>query len=298
MSTAAQMTNRIVGALQGFTKDQDEQTYLTSSLDTSATSFTVSEPKLVSQGIVEVEQELMWVKAVDNTTSTVTLAPYGRGYMSTTAASHTANVAIVNNPKFPRSQIYLTLNDAIAGLYPDLYVTASTEFSAVAARNTYELPSDVAQVHRVTWEQIGPSLSWPSISRYRFDPRANTTRFPSGKSLDLYQFPIPGRTVRVTYTKAPSTFTDLATDFVAATGLPSSVEDTVIYGACWRLVGFLEPPRLQVQAQETVLRSSVVQPGASLSAARHFLQMYQISLQAERERLLRTDPTSMYFRYV
>lgn len=298
MSNLRQIIDRITANLMGFSRDQDEQTYITTSIDADDLTFTVNEPKLAGQGIVEIDEELLWIQSTDNTSGLVTVAPFGRGYLSTTAASHTANTAVLNNPKFPKSQIHAAIDDATDSVYPDLYVLANYEFSYVAARNTYEVPAAVDQVHKITWESIGPSRTWRPINRWKFDPSANTTSFPSGKSIDLFQAPIPGRTVRVTYMKPPSKFTDYTTDFATATGLNSTAEDVIVYGACYRLVGFLESPRLQISSVESQLRSQLVPPGSTTNAARHFYQLYQLALQSERERLLRQDPTTAHFRYI
>lgn len=298
MSNLRQIIDRIASNLQGFTRDQDEQTYITGAIDADDLTMTVNEPKLITQGIVEIDEELLWVQRVDNSSGSVTVSPFGRGYLSTTAASHTSNSAVLNNPKFPRSQIHAAIDDAVDSVYPDLYVLANYEFSYVAARSTYEVPAAVDQVHRLTWENIGPSRTWLPLTRWNFDPTANTTRFPSGKSIDLFQAPIPGRTVRLTYIKPPSKFTDYSTEFATATGLNSTAEDVIVYGACYRLVGFLESPRLQIQSIESQLRSQLVPPGSTMNAARHFYQLYQLALSSERERLLRQNPTSAHFRYI
>lgn len=295
MSNLRQLIDSISAKLQGFTRDQDQQTYLTAPIDSDDTSLTVNEPKLITQGIVEIEEELMWIQRVDNASGTVTVAPFGRGYLSTTAASHTANTAIMNNPKYPKSQIHAAIDDAVDSVFPDLYVLNNYEFTFVSARQTYEVPSTVQQIHRVTWETIGPSRTWLPLTAWRFDPQANTTRFPSGRTVDIPQVPIPGRTVRVTYMTPPTKFTDYTTDFATATGMNSTAEDVILYGACYRLVGFQESPRLQIQSIETQQRSQLVPPGATQNAARHFYQLYQLALQSERERLFRRDAGQAHF---
>lgn len=298
MSNLRQLIDRVSQALQGFTRDQDQQTYITAPIAEDDLTLTVAEPRMISQGMVEIEEELMWVKSVDQASGTVTLAPYGRGYMSTTAVAHDMNVAVLNSPKYPNSQIRAAIDETVEGIYPDLYVLATYEFPFVASRVTYELPAAVDQVHRVNWQSIGPSQTWLPITRWNFDPQANTTAFPSGKSIDLFQAPVPGRTVRVTYKKPPSTFTDHTTAFATATGLNASAEDVIIYGTCYKLVGSQESPRLQLQSIESLLQAQLVPPGSTQNAARHYYQLYQNALTGERERLLRQDPPMAHFRRV
>lgn len=298
MSNLSQMTDRVTSYLQGFSRDQEERTWLTTALDSSGLLFRVEDPKNISAGMCEIGDELVWVARVNNSTSDVTLAPFGRGYQSTIAVSHDADTAIVNSPKFPKQQIKQAINDSIRGVYPDLYVIANYEFPAVAARTTYELPIAVDLVHSVTTETIGPTRRWAHLQRWRYDPQADPDRFASGKALDIYQEPIPGQTVRVTYLKPPAVLEDSVTEFTTATGLSATAEDCIVYGACFRLVGLLETPRLQISAIEQQLRAQQVPPGATQAASRHFLQLYQLALQSERERLIRANPTSSHFRYI
>ena len=298
MSNRTQLTDRVTAYLQGFSRDQEEKTWITAGIDADDLVFRVNDPKFISAGMCEIGDEMIWISRVDNSSGDVTVAPFGRGYQSTTAVAHDANACIVNNPKFPKSQIHQAINDAIRGVYPDLHVLANYEFPSVAARTTYELPAAVDLVHGVTYETIGPTRRWAPIRRWNYNPQADPETFASGKSIDLFESPEPGRTVRVTYLKPPTTIADAGTEFATATGLSATAEDCIVYGACFRLVGLLETPRLQINAIEQQLRSQMVQPGATQSAARHFLQLYQLALASERERLIRANPTSSHFRYI
>ncbi|MEU1880310.1 hypothetical protein ABZ470_23625 [Streptosporangium sp. NPDC020072] len=298
MSTLASITDRIIATLQGASRDQAEQTHLVAGIADTDLTLQAFEPKLLSQGLIEIGDELLWVSAVDNGSGSVTIAPYGRGVQTSAPSAHDAGAMIVNNPRFPRALIRASVNDAISGVYPDLYARKTYEFPAVATRVSYEIPAEAEQVHRVSWQDIGPSKRWIPVSRWRFDPAASTDDFPTGKSLDLYQAPLPGRTVRVVYQRPPAPFTDSSTEFATATGLNASAEDCIVYGALFRLVGMLEAPRLQLAAIESQLRGQLVQPGATQSAVRHYMQLYQLALTAERERLLRSDPVSAHYRYI
>jgi hypothetical protein len=298
MSTLSQMTDRVISYLQGFSRDQDEKTWILGDIADDDLTFRVNDPKFISAGMCEIGDELLWVARVDNSSGDVTVAPFGRGYQGTTAAAHSANDCIINSPKFPRRQVQQAINDTIRGVYPDLYVVGNHEFDYVAARTTFELPEDVDTVRHVTTQTIGPTKRWATLVRWRFNPQADPDSFDSGKSLDIYQEPIAGQAVRVTYTKPPSAFTDDDTEFATATGLAATSEDCIVYGACFRLVGLMEAPRLQINAIEQQLRSQQVPPGSSQHAARHFLQMYQLALMSERERLNRLNPSTSHLGYI
>lgn len=296
MTTLAEITERVLEQMAGYV-DQSEQTHLTEAVTAGGLLLKVDEPRMLSQGLIEIGDELLWASRVDNNARQVTIPPYGRGYRSTTAASHPEGAAVINNPKFPRSSVVRAINDCIDGLYPDLYRVKSADLTYTAAQVSYELPADAQAVHRVSWEDIGPSRAWRSLYRWNFDPNADQSAFPSGRSLDLWQAPVPGRTVRVVYLAAPGTMSDPADDFTTATGLGADAVEAVVWGACYRLAGMLTAGRVQVQAIEATLRAQVVDDKTGLAVAQQFHALYQQSLAESRRRLLQQDPTGVHFRY-
>ncbi len=295
MSTLMQLMDQVEINLQGYVQDQAEQTFVAVSMDSDDLTFTVDEPRQISRGIIQVGDELMWVKSVDTSTSTVTVSPFGRGYLSTTAASHAAGVRVTDNPLFPRSQIKIAINQVLENLYPDLYVLATENITYVAARATYEMPAASRNVTSVTWQVVGPTQYWEPIRRWDFNPRADTTEFPTGKSIDIWSPIVPGRTVKVDYISRPGTLSASADEFTG-TGLETYVETTVIYGTCYRMVGWLDAPRLQARAVETSQRAAYVGAGAATETAKYFYALYQQSLEAARMRFLKENPTGLHFK--
>lgn len=294
MTTYAELVDEVLLNLMGDALDQNEQTFLVDPIGSDDLTFTVDEGTLISQGLIEIDDELIWVKSVDKSSGLVTIAPQGRGFRSTTPSAHTAGAIVTNNPRYSRSRVKQTINTALRGVYPDLYTLGHSEFSYVAARDAYEIPSDVDQVHSLYWESIGPSRVWIPINQYRFIPDANTSRFPSGKALYIWDGVVPGRTIRAAYLKAPGTLENDSDDFTDVTGLPLTAKETILYGACYRLLGFLEAPRLQNQSVEATARSEIVPVGSGVNAGRFFYAMYQEALAIERERLLRTNPNIIH----
>lgn len=294
MSTFGQLTDQVLQNLQGDSLDQNEQTFLTSPIGPTDTTIPVDEVTLLSQGLCEVGDELLWVKQINTQTNMATVSDFGRGYRSTTAQSWPAGTPITNNPRYSRSRVKQTINTAVVNVYPDLYGIKTYEFPYVGARLAYELPEGLDQIHNMTWQSIGPSKVWIPITEYYYQPDANTTAFPSGKSVTISDSIIPGRTVRVTYITAPDPMEDDSDDFTITTGLAVTAEETIVYGACYRLVGFLEPPRLQTNSVESSQRGTLVPPGSGINAGQFFFNLYQIAMQQERERLLRSNKTIMH----
>jgi hypothetical protein len=298
VSTFNELTDRIIDVLQTHTADQDEQTYLTQSITDSSLTFTVDEPRLISQGIVEIDEELLWAKSIDNLSKVVTISPFGRGYKSTTAVAHSENSRIVSSPVVTRSAVKKAIQRVIDGVYPDLYIVKTTKFNYVASRVTYELPADCEQIQSVTAKSIGPSRMWPPIRKWDFIPTADVDAFPTGKAIDLYQVPVPGMPVLVTYIASPSNLSDGSDDFETTTGLSAAAEQAVMYGACAQLIAHMGSARLNIQTIEATLRSSVVPNDAAYQLSTYYFGMYEMFVQQEREKLLRLYPTTSHYRYV
>lgn len=290
MSTFDQLAQRVLGNLQGFSLDQDQITYLGQDITSSDLSFSVGDPREVSRGMIEIGDEILWVQLVDSSSGSVTIIPQGRGYLGSTAASHTANTTIKNNPKWPKVTIKAHINDTIRSTFPDLFQLKSTTFTFTAAKYAYELPAEVEEVYDVSWDVIGPSQRWPRLNRWRFMPNANVTDFTTGKALELLDAVVPGRTVQVTYIKAPQPLSSGSDEFATVSGLSASAEDVVVYGACYRMSGYLDIPRLQTSNIEETSRAQIVPPGAATNAAKYFYALYRERLDQERQMLLSRYP--------
>ena len=290
---------RVKQQLLGYTKDQASITYLVESMDATEITFMV-DPETVtnlSRGIVEIDDEILIVKKFDRSTGIVTVlggvGGGGRGAEGTTAAAHAADAFVTDDPRYPRARVKEAINDTIQAVYPDLWVFGNYEFPWQAARYEYPLPVDVEDVYKVTTNTIGPSRVWFPNSSWRFNPLASTTAGQTpvgatGKSIQVMRdFIVPGRNVRVIYTKKPTTLTNNSDPFEATSGLPERTVDLITYGACWRLLPAYEAARLQQQAIEATERAPLVPTGAGSQAAQFFLGLYQKRLNEERDRLFR-----------
>lgn len=289
MTTYNALTDLVLMNLQGFSLDQDQITYLTNAIASGDTTIIVNDVTETSRGLVEIEDELVWFQSIDNTSMAATTPPKGRGWMGTTAAAHAAGTVVRNNPKWPRSVIKRAINDVVTSTYPDLFQVKTTSFTFAAAKFNYDLPADAADVLDVTWDVIGPTKRWPRVQRWRYVPNADKATHPSGKTVEILDYIVPGRTISVTYSALPVKLSSGTDDF-AITGLAPTAEDVVLYGACYRLSGYLDIPRLQVQNVEGNQRSQVVPPGAANNASKYFYALYQERLQRERQILVSQWP--------
>ena len=295
MSTFSQLTDQTLMQLYGYTTLQDEATYLSANLSATGLTATVSDATAVSRGIVEIGGEVIWVDDVDTSASTITIPPYGRGFRGTTAAAHSTGDRVVSSPMFPRQMVQDALNDAIRAVYPDLYGIGQTTVTFQPAINTYALPSGALDVINVAWQTTGPSKEWMPVRRWRVDKQAATSAFATGVTVSIYDMIVPGRSIKITYTKQPSVLVNDTDDFVTVTGLPASTEDVIRFGAQYRLVPFFDSARLSGQSAEADYSGQPRNQNNAASLSRFILQMYQVRLAEENRRLSALYPIRSHY---
>lgn len=295
------IVQRVKQQLLGYTRDQANISYLVAPMSATDTQFQV-DPSTVtnlSRGTVEIDDEMILLKTYDRNTGICTVfggaSGTGRGAEGTERAAHALDSIVTADPRYPVARIKEAINDTIKGIYPDVWVFGEFEFNYVAARYEYPLPVEVEDVYKVTWNTIGPSAIWRPARTYRFNPQTSTTPgqvkptpTPTGKTIQILDGGIvPGRAIRVTFTKKPDALVNGNDDFELTTGLPDRMIDMIVYGACWRLLPGWESGRLQQQSIESTERAPLVPTGAANEASQYYLGLYQRRLNEERDRLFR-----------
>jgi hypothetical protein len=257
----------------------------------------VKDPARLSRGLAEIEDELVWVDSSDRnqSASQVTVAPYGRGYLGSTAATHAANVQVTFAPLFPKVRIKRHINDTINAVGSDLFTVGTATFSYTPNIVTYSLPADAIDVMAVSFQTIGPSQMWYPIRRYRFDANANSTLFATGKTIDLYEGAAPGRTIQVKYFKYPSEMVNNSDGFATTTGLLESSRDCIVYGAAARITAGSDSALLNVQAIEANVLDERSQPGSGGTLSRQLYALHKQRLAEERMRYLQKYPTTIHY---
>jgi hypothetical protein len=299
--TFDQLVSRVKQQLLGYTRDQASISYLVSPMDANDVTFQVDPETVtnISRGLIEIDDELILIKKYDRSTGTVTviggLTGTGRGAEGTTAASHTLDSIVTDDPMYPRARIKEAINDTINATFPDLWVFGDYEFPKIAARYEYPVPADCEDVYKVTSNTIGPSAVWFPNSSWRFNPSASTTSgqvkptpTPTGKTIQIMRdFIVPGRNIRIEYIKKPNELVNGSDVFSTTTGYPDRYIDLITYGACWRLLPAYESARLQQSAIEATERAPLVPTGAGSGASKYYMALYQQRLAEERTRLQR-----------
>ena len=303
MATLTDMMNEVRANLAGYTFQQDRSTYLRTAVTTTTSSsaspliLSLGSTESVGKGIIEIDEELMWVDSFGRLANTATVAPYGRGYLGSTAATHTADTQVVISPTFPKHVVKRAINDTIRSLGANIFAVKDTSFTFTPARNTYDFNDlNIKNILTVSYQTTGPSKEWMPIRRWDFDSTADATEFgANAQTITLGEYPEPGRTVRIVYATDPAVFTSNSQDYATQTGLPESTRDVVILGAAYRLLSFLDPAR----AAQTTAQADEVDAkrpyGSSNNATKQLYALYTQRLNEETKAQQQNYPPRVHF---
>ena len=298
MPNFGQLVSEVQSNLQGYTLRQDRITNLTNPGGISATdlSIQIGSADNLAKGIVQIDNELIWVNSFDRTNLTLQVIPgFGRGYMGTTPSPHALNAQVILTPTFPVTMIMQALNDTINSLYPKLFGVALTTFPYNAAQIAYPLPDDARDVLYVSWQTPGPSKEWLPTNRWRIDRMANVAAFNTTKTLNIYDKVVPGRTVQVYYSVIPNNLTNTADDFATVTGLPESSRDVITLGAAYRLLSYIDTGRINLSSAEADLADTKLPSTAGASASKYVFALFQQRLAEESVKLQDRFPIRVHY---
>jgi hypothetical protein len=294
-TTLLDIMNDVQLDLSGFTYRQDRVTYITAAITATDLTIKVSSTENIGKGIVEIDDEMMWVDSYDRQSNTITIAPFGRGYNATTAATHAVNAKMTIAPTYPRQAVKRAINDTINAVYPKVFGIGSTTASFLASRTTYSLPSNAIQILSMAWQSVGPTKEWLPIRQWRWDPIANTTAFTTGKTVSIYDNVLPGRTIQIVYAALPVNFTNLTDDMETTTLLPSSMRDVLVYGAAWRLSSYVDPARISISSPQSDEIDAKRPYGTGSNVTKQLQTLYMMRLEEESLKQKLQYPTRVHY---
>ena len=296
MPTLNEMVDEVRSSLAGYTLRQDRITYLTTAINTTDTAISIGSSNNLAKGIIEIDDELIWVDNFSQASSVLNAAPgFGRGYQGTSPAPHSQYAQITLAPTFPRLMVKKAINDVINSLYPKLWSVASTTFTFNASQTTYALPDDVESILYMSWQTTGSSLEWLPINRWRADPMANVAAFNTQNTVNIYENIQPGRTVQVWYTTEPNTLDSNTDDYADVTGLPASSVEVVILGACYKLLSYVDSGRINLSSAEADLNDTKIPSTAGVASSRYIYALYQQRLNDEALKLQDKYPIRIHY---
>ena len=281
MATLSELVEQTIGEIGSYVKNQESVTIVTNTVDANDVVITVDDASALSKGIVEIDEELLYVKKSIAASGTIQILgteanPSGRGWRSTTATSHASGSVVRNNPLFPRTQVKRAILETIKGM--NFPVIANETFTFNGADYSYVMPDSLIDITGISWELPDATGVWGIIKRWRLD----TNYLDNGgthQALVLNEAPMPGRDVRVQYTKYPTVITD--NQDLTVSGLPASCEDVVRFGAMYRLLSTVDPGKVIATSVSADALDQPVSAGASTTAAKYIFQLYTVRLAEE-----------------
>ncbi len=232
-------------------------------------------------------------------TTTVTLAAaktatVQRGYLGSTAATHATDALVYVNSKFPTFSIFQALNADLADLCAPSngllqVISLETNYNPVVQGYDITGATQILDILAVRAKIVGPSKDWVPITSYRLDQGADTTVFPSGFSITLFQGGNAGLPIQITYSAPFTPFTALTTT-TAAVGLADTMTDIPPLGAGMRLTGVREVQRNFNESQGDTRRASEVPPNAQLAGYQALARERQRRVRAESNRIASNWP--------
>jgi hypothetical protein len=302
-TTLADIIDEVQLNLSGYTFNQDRATHLRSTVTTTVSSsasptiLQLGSTDNVGKGVIEIDEELMWIDSFDRISNTATVSPWGRGYLGTTATTHAQDVKVTISPTFPRYVIKKAVNDTIRAIGSSIFAAKVTSFTFNAAQTTYEFNDlNIQNILTIMWQAVGPSEEWIPVRRWSWDSAASSEAFgANAQTVTVGDYITPGRTVKVIYATDPVAFTTNAQDFSTQTGLPESCKDLVILGSAYRLITYLDPARaaqVSPQADETDAKRPY---GSSQSATKQLYSLYIQRLNEETKRQQTLYPIRVHY---
>jgi hypothetical protein len=296
MATLEEMVDEVRSSLAGYTLRQDRITYLNAAINTTATAIQVGSSSNLAKGIIEIDDELIWIDNFNSTNNTLNAAPgFGRGWQGTAPSPHAQYAQVTLTPTFPRTVIKQAINDTINSFFPKLWAIGSTTFTFNASQTTYPLPDDVESIIYASWQTTGSSLEWLPINRWRADPMANISAFNTTNTINIYENIQPGRTVQVYYTTTPNTLDANTDDFADVTGLPDSCRDVVTLGASYKLLSYVDSGRINLSSAEADLNDTKIPSSAGVASSRYIFALYNQRLNEEALKLQDKFPIRIHY---
>jgi len=300
------IVNEVLINLQGYTMQQDRATSLSSAITTTTTTtINVSSTADIGKGIIEIGEELIWIENFDRVANTLTVSPWGRGYLGTTAATSATSSKVTISPTFPKSVVKRAINDTIRAMSTSIFAVKQLTFTYNAAITTYELLDGATNVTAqsviaMNWQEVGPSKEWIPVRRWSFEPFADITTWGGtaaspAQTVSIYDHITPGRTVKVLYATDAVVFESDSDVFTTKTGLPLSCKDVVVYGAIYRLLTFLDPARASQTSPQADEIDSKRNFGSTSTITRQIFALYSQRLAEEVKAQQNQFPTRAHY---
>lgn len=281
-STFADMVDECRLLLQGWGSDNDQVGTLTSSIE--STDLLIPVEPGVTQGLIEIDSELIWVQSVDS--GVASIPPWGRGFKRTTATSHTAGAMVSIAPAYPSAVVARELRNSISRVYPDLFAVSSVVTTITDSKYEVTMPANLGRVLSVGW-RFTSAHPWIPLRHWELQAAPAT-----GSNPVLYVGLGVGQnaSLHVVYAHRP-TIPTADTDTFISTGLPESAQDVVILGAAERLLPWMDAAAIPSRTVPSDTTDRQIPAGTAVTVGRDLRQRYAQRLATESASLKAKYPT-------
>lgn len=281
-TTFASLVEEIIGGLQAHTFAPDQMTVLTDDVTATDTRMRVEDIAEVSKGVIEIGNELVYVRAIDDAAGELQTNLAWRGFRGTQAEAHTAGEVVTFAPAFPRSVVRREINNVLRSIYPLVFGVKSLEVTGGNNSPHVMLPADAVRIVdvRVKRDSI---TGWERVREWDATYSA-PSEFGTGVTLDLYGYICAGYKVQVVYAIHPKPLVNDSDPFTES-GLSERCKDIVTFGVQWRLAQNLDLSRLPVVTAESDELDANKQTGAAIQVANTFYKLHTSAIERERSAL-------------
>ena len=290
MSTVGTVVDRTLRQLMSGTVEERNKTVGALTAASTSIVFLYDLNGMRAGGVIQIDNELMYVWEVSSGSKTVTVE---RGWNGTTAAAHVASSVAIVDPKFPRAQILEAINaeiDDLSSPMNGLYQIKSLELNYNGTFTMVNLPTidKIIDLVSVTVRYI--ATDYPVIRRCRLIRDLPNDDFSAGYAIRFDEQVRAGRMI-VVYKSPFTNVTTEAQNLQNIAGFPTTAEDILIMGAQIRLVSPREVKRNFTESQGDTRRSEEVPTGSVSSSINNIIRMRRDRITAEAARLARQYPT-------
>ena len=292
MSTAGALLDRVNRQLLSGTIE--ERNKLSATVDSDDTSFVMSYDLagLRAGTVFEIDSELVYVWEAVSGSKTLTVE---RGYMGTTAASHTAGAVVTLNPRFPKAQMLEALNqdiDDLSSPLNGLFRVVSTSIDYNGSDRQTDLTGATSVIDLIDVRLRYLDSDYPVIRMTRLQRDLPTADFPSGFAI-VFDESVMAGSLRVRY-KAPFTRVSTISDSLqSVANVPTTMEDILELGVMSRVLSVREVKRNFIESQGDTRRSDEVGSGAMRDSFSNILRLRRDRIIAEAAKLARQYPLTI-----
>lgn len=270
----ATLTSTVIDRVLKKFQERGQVDVLTSGMDATQTSLEYQGflPNWGPGTRIEIGSETMLVTSNDADNKTAIIV---RGWLGTTADTHSSGDPIYINPRFYRSDIMELVNDCLGDLFGQhLYAVDADEFDYNAELIGYEIPTEAVEILRVDGLKDVAAKYWEPVHDWLEMDNANVADFSTGRAIMVRSALPADSSLRVVYSKPFTKVTQESDDLEAVAGLRPYMTDLPFYYAMTRMMADEERNRSSIDAAESHQRAQDTPPFLALRTAQWYQSRY------------------------